>query len=85
MSDQDARTGDGQDGIAQYQFVQTGPGSIVLRLRAPQDVAGLVEQALRPRIRTELGADMTLHVERVDAIPRSRSGKHRFVIGMPAE
>jgi phenylacetate-CoA ligase len=76
---------DGYDGIEQFQFVQTGPGSVVLRLRAREDVAGLVEQALQSRIRMDLGADMAFRVERVDAIPRSRSGKHRFVIGMPAE
>ncbi len=76
---------DGQQGIEQFQFLQTGPGSILLKMRARQDVAGNVEQALRSRIRADLGADMTLHVERVDAIARSRSGKHRFVIGLPAD
>jgi phenylacetate-CoA ligase len=75
---------DGHGGIEQFQFVQTGPGSIVLRLRAAQEVADLVERALQPRMRTDLGTDMTFRVERVDAIPRSRSGKHRFVIGLPA-
>jgi phenylacetate-CoA ligase len=71
---------DGQDGIAQYQFVQTGPCNLVLRLVAPQDVAGIVEAALQTRLHTDLGADMIFRVERVKAIPRSRSGKHRFVI-----
>jgi phenylacetate-CoA ligase len=75
---------DGHGGIDQFQFVQTGPGSIVLRLCAAQNVAGLVERTLQSQIRTDLGADMAFRVERVDAIPRSRSGKHRFVIGLPA-
>jgi phenylacetate-CoA ligase len=72
---------DGQRGIAQFQFVQTAPASIVLKLRARPGIAGRVEQDLLPRIRTDLGADMTFHVETVDSIPRSRSGKHRSVIG----
>jgi hypothetical protein len=42
----------------------------------------MVEPALQSRIRTDLGADMTLRVEVVDAIPRPPSGKHRFVIGI---
>jgi phenylacetate-CoA ligase len=72
---------DDLDGIEQFQFVQESPARIVLRLRAQPGVAGRVEQALLPRIRRDLGADMTLQVERVAAIARSRSGKHRFVIG----
>jgi hypothetical protein len=72
---------DGRRGIEQFQFVQTDPASIVLKLRARPGVAGRVEQDLLSRIRTDLGADMTFHVETVDSIPRSRSGKHRSVIG----
>jgi phenylacetate-CoA ligase len=75
---------DGHEGIEQYQFVQTAPDSILLKLRARHDIADSVEQALQPRIRADLGADMTFHVKRVGSIPRSGSGKHRFVIGMPA-
>jgi len=73
---------DGHEGIRQFQFVQTGPGSIVLKLCAGRENAGEVEQLLQSRIRTDLGADMTFRVERVDSIPRSRAGKHRFVIGI---
>ncbi|MEN8207047.1 MAG: hypothetical protein ABFS24_13700 [Pseudomonadota bacterium] len=73
---------DGQRGIEQFQFVQTGPGSIVLRLCAPQAVVEPVEQALRPRLQADLGSDLTFRVERVEATSRSQSGKHRFVIGM---
>ena len=76
---------DGLSGIEQFQFVQTGPGSIALRLCAPQAVVELVEQALTSRLQTDLGRDLVFKVERVKAIPRSPSGKHRFVIGMPAE
>jgi hypothetical protein len=42
----------------------------------------LVGQALQSRLQTDLGSDMSFQLERVAAIPRSRSGKHRFVTGM---
>ena len=76
---------DGHSGIGQFQFVQTGPGSIVLKLCARQDVVDLVGRALQSRLQTDLGSDMSFQVERVAAIPRSRSGKHRFVTGMRAD
>jgi phenylacetate-CoA ligase len=69
----------------EFQFRQTGPGSIVLKLCARQDVADLVGQAVQSRLQTDLGSDMSFQVERVAAIPRSRSGKHRFVTGMHAD
>jgi hypothetical protein len=75
----------GHEGIEQFQFVQTGPGSMVLRLCARQDVADVVGLALQSRLQADLGSVMALEVERVDSIPRSRSGKHCSVIGLPAE
>jgi phenylacetate-CoA ligase len=73
---------DGHEGIEQFQFVQTSPDSLLLRLCAPSDLAERVAAALQSRIRTDLGAGMALRVEVVDAIPRSPAGKHRFVIGI---
>ena len=76
---------DGYSGILQFQFEQTGPGRIVLRLCSREDVADIIGPELKSRLQADLGSDMALQVERVKAIPRSRSGKHRSVIGMPAE
>jgi phenylacetate-CoA ligase len=76
---------DGVGGIEQYQFVQQAPGSIVLKLCAGQQVADTVGQALKSRIQADLGSTMSFRVDRVESIPRSRSGKHRFVIGVRAE
>jgi phenylacetate-CoA ligase len=76
---------DGYSGIQQFQFEQTGPGRIVLRLCASRQVAELVGPALRSRLQTDLGTDMAFEVERVSAIARSHSGKHRSVIGMAAD
>ena len=76
---------DDYNGIEQFQFEQSEAGRILLRLCARQEVADVIEPALRSRLQTDLGSDMTFQVERVSAIPRSQSGKHRFIIGMPAE
>ena len=76
---------DGHTGIEQFQFEQTGPGRIVLRLCAREEVADIIGPALSSRLQADLGSDMALQVEQVKAIPRSRSGKHRSVIGMTAE
>jgi len=76
---------DGIDGIKQFQFVQTGPGDIALSLCARQEVVDVVGAAVTSRVHADLGGDMFLQVQRVRYIPRSRSGKHRFVIGMPAK
>ena len=73
---------DGHSGIGQFQFVQTGPDSIVLSLCAGQDVAEHVGQVLRALLQADIGSDMSFRVERVATIPRSRSGKHRFVTGI---
>ena len=75
---------DGYSGIGKFQFVQTDPGSIVLKLCARQDVVDLVERGLQSRLRADLGSKMTFRVERVPTIPRSGSGKHRYVTGMRA-
>jgi phenylacetate-CoA ligase len=76
---------DGHDGIEQFQFEQTGPGDMVLRLCARQEVVDLVGQKVRSRLQQDLGGDIHVQVERVVSIPRSRSGKHRSVIGLRVE
>jgi len=76
---------DGYSGILQFQFEQTGPGRIELRLCSREDVTDSIWPALKSRLQADLGNDMSLQVEQVKAIPRSHSGKHRSVIGMPAE
>jgi phenylacetate-CoA ligase len=76
---------DGYSGIDQFQFEQTGVDRIVLRLCATGEVVAAVGPALESRLQVDLGRDMFLQVERVLTIPRSRSGKHRSVIGMAAE
>jgi phenylacetate-CoA ligase len=71
---------DGLEGIAGYQFVQTAPERIVLNLVAGRPLPAGVAAGLGARLRSELDPRMTLEVRHLGQIPRSASGKHRFVI-----
>jgi len=69
--------------IRQYQWVQTGLDSLRLDLVAEQRLPVETLRAMEQRIRREVGPLMTLEARYLDQIPRTDSGKHRFVIGLP--
>ena len=72
---------DGQTQIRHYQWVQHDLDRITLNLVAAQP---LDTETLAARLRTrDVDAQMVLEVNYLDAIPRTVSGKHRFVIGLP--
>ena len=73
---------DGQSDIQHYQFRQLALNHIQLQLCAPPALVDRVGLVLTPQLKRDLGQDMRLSVEHVDNIPRARSGKHRFVIGL---
>ncbi|RLJ65140.1 phenylacetate--CoA ligase family protein [Sulfurisoma sediminicola] len=70
----------GTDGIRAYRFVQRAPDHMVLDLVADPPLSRAAEEAMRGKIGRELDAPMTLAINYVDAIPRTASGKHRFVV-----
>ncbi|MGE5319150.1 MAG: phenylacetate--CoA ligase family protein [Hyphomicrobiaceae bacterium] len=72
----------GQAQIRQYQWVQRDLDRLALNLVAPEKLGDETLNALRGRIRREVDAAMALEVNYLDDIPRTVSGKHRFVIGM---
>jgi len=72
-------------GIRQYQFVQDSPSNMKLHVSSMHQLsAGLVAE-LQARIREEVDDQMRLEVIQVDEIPRTISGKHRFVISYAAD
>ena len=73
----------GETRIRQYQWVQEAVDRITLRVvaAAPLDDATLA--ALGRRIREDVDREMALAIDYVDAIERTVSGKHRYVIGLP--
>jgi phenylacetate-CoA ligase len=71
---------DGLEGIRQYQFVQTAIDRMTLNILASRQLTTAEQAAIRARIAHDVDSDMALEIHHVDAITRSRSGKHRFVI-----
>ena len=72
----------GQTQIRQYQWVQRDLDRLALNLVASQPLNAETLASLDASIRREVDAQMGLEVNYLDDIPRTVSGKHRFVIGM---
>jgi phenylacetate-CoA ligase len=66
--------------VEQYQFVQETPTRLVLSLVSPAPLAPELAAALQARVRNELDPGLLLDIRQVAAIPRTASGKHRYVI-----
>jgi len=72
----------GQTQIRQYQWVQRDLDRLTLNLVASHPLSAETLASLEASIRRDVDAQMVLEVDYLDAIPRTVSGKHRFVIGM---
>jgi len=72
----------GMTQIRQYQWVQQDLDRLTLNVvaSAPLNVETLA--TLRDSLRRDVDAEMRLEVNTLDEIPRTASGKHRFVIGL---
>jgi phenylacetate-CoA ligase len=68
--------------IRQYQWVQRGLDRIELNLVASERLPEATVADLVAHLRVDVDPGMTLQVNYPDDIPRTVSGKHRFVIGM---
>lgn len=71
-------------GVKQYQFVQDSPGNMKLHVVGVELSEESVGE-LQGRIRREVDEQMKLEVIHTSEIPRSISGKHRFVISYAAD
>jgi phenylacetate-CoA ligase len=72
----------GQTRIREYQWLQTAVDRIELNLVAPDKPEPGFGQALQQHLQRDIDSQMTLRVHYLDAIARTVSGKHRFVIGL---
>ena len=70
----------GMTQIEQYRFVQEAPDRIVLELVTALPLDGGVAAELERSIRHDVDPAMHFAIDYVDAIERTASGKHRFVI-----
>ncbi len=68
------------EGISRFQVVQEEYGRLLLRLVVDDRFDENERKKLVGKIKEKCGADMVVDIERVDEIPLTGSGKHRFVI-----
>ncbi len=68
--------------IRQYQWRQVAPDRMALDLVCPDPPEASLVARLGARLRAEVDPAMGLEVNRLADIPRSASGKHRYVIGL---
>ena len=73
---------DGQKSIRQFQWVQRDFDRITLNLVAAEALSTETRAILSAQIRRKMEDEVTLEVCYLDEIPRTVSGKHRFVIGL---
>jgi phenylacetate-CoA ligase len=72
----------GMTQIRQYQWRQTAPDRIVLSVVALPALSDDFGASLQASIRRDVDSTMQLELRHVAEIPRTASGKHRFVIGL---
>ena len=73
---------DGQKAVRQFQWVQRDFDRMSLNLVVDEPLSAETLAGLRGKICLKLEDAVALEVNTLDEIPRTVSGKHRFVIGM---
>jgi phenylacetate-CoA ligase len=68
--------------IRQYQWRQLAADRMALNLVCPERLGEETATRLGTSLRQEVDAEMKLEIHYLDEIPRTASGKHRFVIGL---
>ena len=72
----------GQARVRQYQWRQLAPDRLQLTLVSDGPLSPDNAQSITDRLRARCGEHLRLDIHYVEQIPRSRSGKHRFVVGL---
>jgi phenylacetate-CoA ligase len=72
----------GMTQIRQYQWVQTALDRLDLNLVTAEPLSAEAVASLRASLARDVDPAMRLEVHHVDEIPRTVSGKHRFMIGL---
>jgi phenylacetate-CoA ligase len=67
-------------GVREYQWRQVAIDRMSLTLVAERQLGTALEADLRRRVAAEADAAMALEIVYAEAIPRTASGKHRFVV-----
>ncbi len=67
------------DNVRQFQFYQDTPGKLILKISTNQKFSNKDFQRIYDSLKFKLGDDTELEIEIVKQIPRTRSGKLRFL------
>jgi phenylacetate-CoA ligase len=65
--------------VMEYQFIQTSPSRIVLRLKRSDFLQTIYHQKIKPFYQRYLPEGVTLELEEVDEFRKTATGKFRFV------
>ncbi|HMP89038.1 MAG TPA: glycosyltransferase [Kiritimatiellia bacterium] len=67
------------DGIRQFQFYQDSPGHVTFKYVPSPNLTRDAPARIREKLKQKLGTDVQLTMKHVSQIPRTRSGKFRFL------
>jgi phenylacetate-CoA ligase len=67
------------DQLRQFQFYQDRPGAVVFNYVPKGELTAAQADGIRRGLAVKLGGDMELELRAVASIPRTRSGKYRFL------
>lgn len=67
------------DNVRQFQFYQDTPGKLLLKILPSQNFSEKDLSRIYDNIKFKLGKDTDLEIKIVDSIPRTKSGKLRFL------
>lgn len=68
------------DNVRQFQFYQEEKGKLILNIVRRPGYAQRDTNSIRQQLQNKLGEDVELHIQFMDDIPRTSSGKFRFLI-----
>ena len=68
------------DDLTAVQFYQSRPGVATFRYVSSKNLGRTRRVALQKRIRSKIGEDFDLQIQKVDHLQRSAGGKHQWLI-----
>jgi phenylacetate-CoA ligase len=68
------------DHVRQFQFYQDTPGEVTFRVVRKASYTSDDSVGIRRELKKKLGNDIELEIEFVDEVPKTKRGKHRFLV-----
>jgi phenylacetate-CoA ligase len=68
------------DHVIQFQFLQKVPGELVLNIVPKSSFSESDTSKIMSELKGKLGDEFDIKIKQVDSIPRTGSGKHRYLV-----